>query len=245
MEDSEKQSAASTSDPPLQSQSATTSEDKFQKYKTELADEPTEPTKGKCSKLSVGQYVVKSSKNPDGSCYWMCPYRCGQRFGSSRKCSAHLNEHLDCIYECEKCKFQTYSLDSYDHHKCFSGPKTHGPERRRPMKYKHKSSEDEPGRSPEKRKSGDKSGSGVEKWERESGDKLGRSGEKRKHGEKLGSGAAKRERESGDKPGRSGEKWKRAEKLGSGAEKWERESGDSGDKQGRSGERGKKRQAQH
>ena len=147
----------------------------------------------------------------------MCPCGCGQRFGSSRKCGTHLNEHLDSIYECEKCKFQTYSLDSYDHHKCFSGPKTHGPERRRPMKYKCKSSGDELGRSGEKRKFGDKSGSGAEKWERE----------------------------SGDKPGRSGEKWKHDEKSGSGAEKWERESGDSGDKPGRSGERGKKRQAQH
>ena len=98
MEDSEKQSAASTLDPPLQSQSATASEDQFQKYETELADEPTEPTKGKRSKLNVGQYVVKSSKNPDGSRYWMCPYGCGQWFGSNRKCGAHLNEHLDHIY---------------------------------------------------------------------------------------------------------------------------------------------------
>ena len=109
-----------------------------------MADEPTEPTKGKHSKLSVRQYVVKSSKNPDGSHYWMYPYGCGQQFGSM-------------------CKFQTYSLDSYDHHKCFSGPKTHGPERRRPMKYKCKSSGDEPGSSAEKRKCGEKSGSGAEK----------------------------------------------------------------------------------
>ena len=233
IEDSEKQSAPSTSNPPLQVESATTSEAKFQKYETELADEPTG---GKHSKLSVGQYVVKSSKNPDGSRYWMCPYGCGQRFGSSRKYGAHLNEHLDRIYECERCKFQTYSLDSYDHHKCFSGPKTHGPERRRPTKYKRKSSGDEPGRSPEKRKGGDKSGSGAEKRERESGDKLGRSGEKRKHGEKSGSGAEKREKESGDKLGRSGEKRKHGEKSGSGAEKQERESGD---KLGRSGEKRK------
>ena len=66
MEDSEKQSAASNSDPPLQSESVTASEEKFQKYETELGDEPTKLTKGKCSKLSVGQYVVKSSKNSDG-----------------------------------------------------------------------------------------------------------------------------------------------------------------------------------
>ena len=236
IEDSEKQSAP-TSNPPLQVESATTSEAKFQKYKTELADEPTG---GKRSKLSVGQYVVKSSKNPDGSRYWMCPYRCSRWFGSSRKCGAHLNEHLDRIYECERCKFQTYSLDSYDHHKCFSGPKTHGPERRRPTKYKRKSSGDEPGRSPEKLKGGEKSGSGAEKWERESGDKPGRSGEKRKHGEKSGSGAEKRERESGDKPGRSGQKRKHGEKSGSGAEKPERESGESAEER-RSHERGNRK----
>ena len=237
IEDSEKQSASSTSNPPLQVESATTSEAKFQKYETELVDEPTG---GKRSKLSVGQYVVKSSKNPDGSRYWMCPYGCGQRFGSSRKCGAHLNEHLDHIYECERCKFQTYSLDSYDHHKCFSGPKTHGPERRRPTKYKRKSSGDEPGRSPEKRKGGDKSGSGAEKRERESGDKPGRSGEKRKHGEKSGSGAEKWERESGDKPGRSGEKRKHGGKSGSGAEKPERESGESAEER-RSHKRGNRK----
>ena len=70
-----KQLAASSLDPQLPSESATASEEKFKKHKTEFADEPT---KGKHSKLSVGQYVVKSSKNPDGSRYWMCPYGCGQ-----------------------------------------------------------------------------------------------------------------------------------------------------------------------
>ena len=116
-------------------------EKRVQSYnKSELGELGDEPMKGKCSKLSVGKYIVKSSKNPDGSLYWMCPYGCGKHFGSSCKCGAHLNEHLDHIYKCEKCKFQTYSLDSYDHHKCFSGPKTHGPERR---KYKRKSSGEE------------------------------------------------------------------------------------------------------
>ena len=116
---------------------------------------------------------MKSSKNPDGSRYWMCPYGCGKHFGSSCKCGAHLNEHLDRIYECEKCKFQTYSLDSYDHHKCFSGPKTHGPERR---KYKHKSSGEEAD-TRVKRRSADEPDSPV-KWK--SGGKLDRSPEKRR-----------------------------------------------------------------
>ena len=124
--------------------------------------------------MSVGKYIVKSSKNPDGSQYWMYPYGYGQHFGSSHKCGAHLNEHLDHIYECEKCKFQTYSLDSYDHHKCFCGPKTHGPERRKPTKYKRKSSGDEPD-SRVKRMSGDEPDSAVK---HKRGAKSGRSPEK-------------------------------------------------------------------
>ena len=140
MEDAEKQSAEGVGPEPA-SEPVPTMDKRIQSYnESEIGELGDEPTKGKRSKLSVGKYIVKSSKNADGSRYWMCPYGCGKHFGSSCKCGAHLNEHLDHIYECEKCKFQTYSLDSYDHHKCFSGPKTHGPERR---KYKRKSSGEE------------------------------------------------------------------------------------------------------
>ena len=203
MEDAEKQSVKGASVAPEQpSESAPTVEERVQSYnESELGELGDEPTKGKRSKLSVGKYIVKSSKNPDGSRYWMCPYGCGQHFGSSRKCGAHLNEHLDRIYECEKCKFQTYSLDSYDHHKCFSGPKTHGPERR---KYKHKSSGDEPdthvkcrsGDEPDsvKRRSGDETDSHVKcrsgeemdsPVKRKSGAKSDRSPQKRRSGDQL------------------------------------------------------------
>ena len=174
MEDAEKQSAEGASvGPEPASEPVPTMEERVQSYnESELGELGDELTKCKRSKLSVGKYIVKSSKNPDGSWYWMCPYGCGKCFGSSHKCGAHLNEHLDRIYECEKCKFQTYSLDSYDHHKCFSGPKTHGPERR---KYKHKSSGEEADtrvkcrsaddlNSPVKRKSGGKSDRSPEKW---------------------------------------------------------------------------------
>ena len=187
MEDAEGASVA----PEPASDLAPTMEERVQSYnESELGELGDEPTKGKHSKFSVGKYIVKSSKNPDGSLYWMCPHRCGQHFGSSRKCGAHLNEHLDHIYECEKCKFQTYSLDSYDHHKCFSDPKAHGPERR---KYKHKSSGVEPD-TPVKRRSGDKpdsrrkcrSGDETDSpVKRKSGRKSDRSPEKRRSGDQL------------------------------------------------------------
>ena len=95
---------------------------------------PSEPVAtsatGFASKLNVGKYKITSVvETRDGRQMrsWYCPYEnCNQKFGSSRKCGAHLNEHLNRIYECPHCKYQTYSLDGYDHHICFRGPKTQG-----------------------------------------------------------------------------------------------------------------------
>ena len=42
----------------------------------------------------VGYYKVKSYMNKKGMREWKCPGGCGKVFGSSRKCGAHLNEHL-------------------------------------------------------------------------------------------------------------------------------------------------------
>ena len=85
---------------------------------------------GHKSKLSVGKYTIKSKvEMRDGreKRVWPCPYGdCEQKFGSSRKCGAHLNEHLNRIYECPTCKYRLYSLDGYEHHICFKGPKTQG-----------------------------------------------------------------------------------------------------------------------
>ena len=92
---------------------------------------------GRKGKLDVGKYHVHSKVNKDGKRFWPCPYKdCDQYFGSSRKCGAHLNEHLGQIYVCDKCKYETYSLDSYDHHICFSGPKTQSGSTRAGMKYR-------------------------------------------------------------------------------------------------------------
>ena len=67
---------------------------------------------------------------------------CDQYFGSSHKCGAHLNKHLGRIYVCDKCKYETYSLDSYDHHICFSGPKTQSSTMCVSMKYKKRAEKD-------------------------------------------------------------------------------------------------------
>ena len=40
---------------------------------------------------------------------------------------------------CDKCKYETYSLDSYDHHICFSGPKTQSGSTHAGMKYRKRS----------------------------------------------------------------------------------------------------------
>ena len=85
----------------------------------------TQQGSGRQGKLGVGKYHVHSKVNKDGKRFWPCPYEnCDEYFGSSHKCGAHLNEHLGRIYVCNKCKYKTYSLDSYDHHICFSRPKT-------------------------------------------------------------------------------------------------------------------------
>ena len=85
---------------------------------------------GHKSKLSVGKYIIKSKvEMRDGreKRVWPYPYGdCEEKFRSSRKCGAHLNEHLNRIYECPKCKYRLYSLDGYEHHICFKGPKTQG-----------------------------------------------------------------------------------------------------------------------
>ena len=101
--------------------------------------------KGKKSKLSVGKYQIKSTVEMRGGremCMWHCPYKnCEEKFGSSRKCGAHLNEHLNRLYKCPKCRYQTYSLDGYDLHVCLSGPKTQGMKRKpekRPLPEKKK-----------------------------------------------------------------------------------------------------------
>ena len=121
-----------------------------QQEEVEEEEEMTQPEeigerRGKRSKLSVGQYVVKSVTNEKGERWWPCPMKeeldCGQTFRSSRKCGAHLNEHLNRVYECPACKYVTYSLDSYEKHKCFSGIKTHGGSRRDVPQYKKKKPE--------------------------------------------------------------------------------------------------------
>ena len=68
MEDAEKQSAEGASvGPEPASESVPTMEERVQSYnESELGELGHEPMKGKCSKLSVGKYIVKSSKNPDG-----------------------------------------------------------------------------------------------------------------------------------------------------------------------------------
>ena len=95
----------------------------------ESAEEPGEIC-GKKSKLSVEKYVIKSKveiRDGKEKRVWACPYGdCTEKFGSSRKCGAHLNEHLQHIYECLTCKYRSYSLDGYEHHICFAGPKTQG-----------------------------------------------------------------------------------------------------------------------
>ena len=57
---------------------------------------------GNRSKLSVGQYVVKSVTNERGERCWPCLIKeeldCGQTFRLSRKYGAHLNEHLNRVY---------------------------------------------------------------------------------------------------------------------------------------------------
>ena len=91
-------------------------------------------------KLDVGEYRVSSKVDSKGKRYWPCPVEnCNEYFGSSRKCGAHLNEHLGRIYECDKCKYQTYNLDSYEHHICFSGPKTQSGASKEGVRYRKKS----------------------------------------------------------------------------------------------------------
>ena len=101
--------------------------------------------KGKKSKLSVGKYQIKSTVEMRGGREmhtWCCSYKnCEEKFRSSHKCGAHLNEHLNRLYHCPKCRYQTYSLDGHDHHVCFSGPKTQGMKRKpekRPIPEKKK-----------------------------------------------------------------------------------------------------------
>ena len=83
---------------------------------------------------------MHSKVNKAGKRFWPCPYEnCYQYFGSSHKCGAHLNEHLGLIYVCDKCKYETYSLDCYEHHICFCGPKTQSGTTCVGMKYKKRS----------------------------------------------------------------------------------------------------------
>ena len=50
---------------------------------------------GRKGKLDVRKYHVRSKVNKDGKRFWPCLYEdCTQYFRSSRKCGAHLNEHL-------------------------------------------------------------------------------------------------------------------------------------------------------
>ena len=87
-------------------------------------------------KLDVGEYHIGSKLNAENKRYWPCPYEnCEAYFFSSRKCGAHLNEHIGRIYVCERCKYETYNLDSYDHHRCFSGRKTQSAETKEGKKY--------------------------------------------------------------------------------------------------------------
>ena len=92
-------------------------------------------------KLDVGDYHIGSKVNAQNKRYWPCPYKkCDEYFFSSRKCGAHLNEHLRRVYVCEQCKYKTYNLDSYNHHCCFSGRKTQSGETKEGKKYQKQSS---------------------------------------------------------------------------------------------------------
>ena len=86
--------------------------------------------KGRKSGLSVGKYIVKSTVKRRGDKkirVWICPYeKCYKNFSLSRKCGAHLNEHLNRYSECPTCLYKLYSLDGYEHHICFKGLKTQG-----------------------------------------------------------------------------------------------------------------------
>ena len=86
--------------------------------------------KGRKSSLNVEKYIVKSTVEMRGEKkirVWICPYeKFNKKFGTSRKCIAHLNEHLNRYYECPICLYKSYSLDGYEHHICFKGPKTQG-----------------------------------------------------------------------------------------------------------------------
>ena len=109
-------------------------EEKLEQERTAMKKN-TPKVAGKTSSLDVGQYRVQSrvEKNETGKKIrvWPCPFpSCGIKYGSSRKAQSCLNEHLDRIYECPKCYYTTFSLDNYNHHKCFSGTKTQGGERR-------------------------------------------------------------------------------------------------------------------
>ena len=129
----------------------------------ELPD--TQQDTGRKGKLDVGKYHMRSKVNKDGKRFWPCPYEdCDEYFGSSRKCGAHLNEHLGRIYVCDKCKYETYSLDSYDHHICFSGPKTQSSTTHVGMKYKKRS---------EKQKVAQSTGTGDKGAQLTSGQKRG------------------------------------------------------------------------
>ena len=100
---------------------------------------------------SAADYKVKSYVNDKGMREWKCPVRCGQVFGLSRKCRVHLNEHLGQVYECPTCKYETYNLDSYKKHKCFSGLKTHS-EKRKLSATKRKSGRSAEGQSAKRTK---------------------------------------------------------------------------------------------
>ena len=66
---------------------------KLQSATQELLD--SEQDTGRKGKLDVGKYHVRSKVNKDGKRFWPCPYEdCDQYFRNSRKCGAHLNEHL-------------------------------------------------------------------------------------------------------------------------------------------------------
>ena len=107
-------------------------------------------------KLDVGDYHIGSKVNAENKRYWPCPYEnCEEYFFSSRKCGAHLNEHIGRVYVCDRCKYETYNLDSYDHHRCFSGRKTQSAETKEGKKYGKRSmksgEQSDPGKSGEGR----------------------------------------------------------------------------------------------
>ena len=58
--------------------------------------------RGRISGLSVGKYTVKSTVEMRGEKkirVWICPYeKCNEKCGSSHKCGAHLNKHLNHYY---------------------------------------------------------------------------------------------------------------------------------------------------